>query len=161
MLPIWPRSSPYFEVFDFSDLHFCFDNSKGSGIAKQNTDDEQHVEWAEICVCSRRHYKYYTYTLLRRIWRGSQCKKKNRDHFIVGLLHGESKFHTFWSIWYHHYCMSCCTANNWFIIFLFPKGLLKKPTVKSKWCMYSRLHTKTTLFGYLLVPFINYCVHGV
>ena len=43
-LPIWPRSSPYFEVFDFSDLHFCFDNSKGSGIAKQNTDDERHVE---------------------------------------------------------------------------------------------------------------------
>ena len=64
--------------FDFSDLHFCFDNSKGSGIAKQNTDDERHVEWAEICVCSRRHYKYYTYTLLRRIWRGSQCQKKKK-----------------------------------------------------------------------------------
>ena len=56
---------------------------------------------------------------------GFPVSKKNWDHFIVGLLHGESKFHTFWSIWHHHYCMSCCTANNCFIIFLFPKGLLK------------------------------------
>ena len=77
---------------------FGLDNVKRSGIAKQYTNKQQHMELAKIHVytsCQHAH----TYKLKWRIWRVSQCQKSILKPLFFVVLYEDSKFHIFEDIW--------------------------------------------------------------